>query len=211
MEIILYAIQSGQTHPPSWWPWRARLPWGSWGSLLKTEYLFQLVSQMYNFIDITNCSNNLLTALPGSPLSPLAPGPPSIPYNQQFFKSPCVFTIKMCQSSSLNCSRCVMGHLHEHLALQRVLSLQEIQGDPIEGNGWCQSKIFLRVLSVGVVTHWVSFGSIWSRSASKSRGSCSPRGAGITLLTQITFFSLDIEATGKLVIHGWWKINEKKK
>jgi len=42
MEIILYTIHSGQTHPPSWWPWRARLPWGSLGSLFENRIFISI-------------------------------------------------------------------------------------------------------------------------------------------------------------------------
>lgn len=63
---------------------------------------------------------------------------------------------------------------------------------------------------MGIATHWVSFGSIWSRCASDSRGSCGPRGASITFLAHFAFVSLDIKATGCLVMHAGSKTNEKR-
>ncbi len=81
---------------------------------------------------------------------------------------------------------------------------------PYWGKWMCQSKNILTVLTVGIVTHWVSFGSIWSRCASDSWGSCGPRGASITFLAHFAFVSLDIKATGCLVMLAGSKTNEKR-
>ncbi len=63
---------------------------------------------------------------------------------------------------------------------------------------------------MGIVTHWVSFGSIWSRCASDSWGSCGPRGASITFLAHFAFVSLDIKATGCLVMLGDQRLMRKE-
>jgi len=137
-------------------------PEAPWGPCSKTEYLFQLVSQMYNFISIINCLNTLLTAFPGSPLSPLAPGPPSIPYNQQLFK--CVFTIKMCQAW-IEPGVCWRTYISTWLSRGSRVS-RKSKGTLLREMDDVRVTPSWQFLTMGVVTHWVSFGSVRSRCAS---------------------------------------------